>query len=277
MVVYTGKKGCSVTGAGVSAVGALGWVGGLGCKLLGGRVDSDCAAGEVSAILLVLNADSSTEDTILTCQVLEEERWHDIDVTQVVSDELGDSSSAHILEGVEVAIFVNLLKRVELDASLEASVALFRSNDTIPFDLHLQLFHWLTIININLVHSCLSWELGELNLTSFSVGGTDLADCEDRRLGGRLERDLGWGELLGWAVPSIVIWQISGLLGLPWVESVISLVSCLLFGDLFHGVVSGLLGILLSLLLFFVMVEGSGGVVSLRFLRLIESLALIEF
>ena len=195
-----------MTGARVSAVGALGWVGGLGCELLGGHVDSDCAAGEVTAILLVLNADSSAEDTILTSQVLEEERWHDIDVTQVVSDELRDSSSAHILVGVEVAILVNLLKRVELDASLEASVALFRSNDTIPFDLHLQLFHWLSIVNINLVHSCLSWELGELNLTSFSVGGTDLADREDRRLGGRLELDLGWGELLGWAVPSIVIW-----------------------------------------------------------------------
>ena len=184
----------------------MGWVGGLGCELLGGHVDSDCAAGEVTAFLLVLNADSSAEDTILTSQVLEEERWHDIDVTHVVSDELGDSSSAHILVGVKVAILVNLLKRVELDASLEASVALFRSNDTIPFDLHLQLFHWLSIVNINLVHSCLSWELGELNLTSFSVGGTDLADREDRRLGGRLELDLGWGELLGWAVPSIVIW-----------------------------------------------------------------------
>ena len=201
------------------------------CETCWSLIDCDGAAEYASRILEISEDDTSSNNAVLSFELLKNVGWFNWNPTVSVSYKVFNSSSTWILIWVLNSILVNFFKRVEFFSCSRSALHLsyLGTNFAVFFDFDRVAFtfcrRWRCSsgIEFSLVESRLSWELSDLDAADNSSCGSlrEIADGKDVLSGSWDVLDLWWRVLLVRAIPTFFEVICLGACCLsPWVNSV---------------------------------------------------------
>lgn len=201
------------------------------CETCWSLINCDGAAVYACRILKISEDDTSSNNAVLSFELLKNVGWFNVNPTVSVNHKVFNSSSTWILIWVLNSILVNFFKRVEFFSC--SCSALHLSNlgtnfaEFFDFDRVALTFcrRWLckTGNESSLVESRLSWELCDLDAAGYSIciSSSEVADGKDVSSGSWDVLDLWWRVLLVRAIPTFFeVFCLGACCLSPWVNSV---------------------------------------------------------
>ena len=186
------------------------------CETCWSLINCDGAAEYASRILGTSEDDTSSNNAVLSFELLKNVGWFNYNPTVIVSHKVFNSSSTWILIWVLNSILVNFFKRVEFFSCscsalhlsyLGTNFAVFSDFDRVALTF-CRRWYCSSSIDISLVESRLSWELSDLDAAvNFAVNSSystfsEIADGKDVSSGSWDVLDFWWRVLLVRAIPT---------------------------------------------------------------------------